>query len=99
MVVPRELRSRRFADGSPVIRDEVWRGRTLMLKILQGLDKEDSALAREKGWQPYRWADTDQRDTAHNPRLMKVVQRAIWSYGLSDAEVARFLAIDPASAH
>lgn len=95
MIVPPELRNRRFADGTPVIRDNIWRGRALMLKILEGLDAEDDAAAQENKIQPYAWANEEQRNTAHNPRLMKVVQRALASYGIAGAEVRQFLAIDP----
>ncbi|KAF1068160.1 MAG: hypothetical protein GAK39_03624 [Variovorax sp.] len=100
MAMPDELRARRFADGSPVVRDEIWRGHALMLRILQAFGEETEAVARERGLPPYQWPDADQRDTAHNPRLMRVVQRALAASGVRhNDEIARFLAIDPAAAN
>ena len=97
MIVPEELRSRRFADGTPVIRDQVWRGHSLMLKILQELDEDDDKVTREKNRQPNQWTNEDQRSAANNPILMRAVQRAVGSFRISTPEVVRFLALDPAS--
>jgi hypothetical protein len=94
MIIPPELRDRKFADGTPVIKDNIWRGRALMLKILEGLDAEDDVVGQEKNLPPYAWANEDQRAAIHNPRLMKIVQRALASYSISGAEVKQFLAID-----
>ena len=100
MALPDELRARRFADGTPVVRDEIWRGHALMLRILQALGEETEAVARERGLPPYQWPDADQRDPAHNPRMMRVVQRAVAAAGVrNNDELSRFLAIDPAAAN
>ena len=82
-----------FENNATVVRDDVWRGFTVMKTILQALEAEADVASLELGLVRYQWPLTDQRDVAHNHRIVRAVQRVALQLGAENPEISAFAAI------
>lgn len=91
--LPPHLTSATYVDGTFIMKDSTWKGLGFFQALYQALDAEDDILSAVNGWGQYNWSDTEQKNSAHNARLLKVIQRVIRRTGVSDPELDAFLAI------
>lgn len=91
--LPAHLTSATYVDGTFIMKDSNWRGMAFFQALYQALDAEDEILSAVNGWGPYNWLETEQKNAAHNARILKVIQRVIRRTGVNDPEINAFLAI------
>lgn len=91
--LPAELRYATYVNGTVIIKDDYWRGMHFFSTLMAALDAEDDVVTHLRGWPPHQWAEADQKDVAHNPRILKVIQRVVRRTGVSSPEIDGFLAI------
>lgn len=91
--LPTNLTSATYVDGTPIMKDSVWRGMAFFQAFYQALDAEDDIVSSINGWGQYNWLEADQKNTAHNARILKVLQRVVQRTGVSNPEINAFLAI------
>lgn len=91
--LPTHLTSATYVDGTVIMKDNIWRGIGLFLSLHQAMDAEDDIVSGINGWGQYDWLESDQKNPAHDLRLLKLLQRVVRQSGISTAEVNAFLAI------
>jgi len=91
--LPASLTGATYVDGTPIMKDTYLKGAPFIQSLLQGLESESNVLTALNSWPTYRWQETDQKDVIHDPRILKVIQRAVRNTGVSNAEINGFLAI------
>ncbi|WP_418132098.1 hypothetical protein [Variovorax sp. 278MFTsu5.1] len=91
--LPAHLTSATYVDGTYIMKDSYWRGMAFFLAFYQALDAEDDIVSAVNGWGQYNWLESDQKNVAHNQRILKVLQRVVRRTGISDPEINAFLAI------
>ena len=82
-----------YVDGTPIMKDNKFRGAALIKAYLQALDAEDDVVTAVNGLAQYRWAESYQSNPIHRPRILKALQRAVRNTGATGAEIDAFLAI------
>lgn len=93
MPISADLAQRKYVSGAPVVKDNDWKGASIVRAVFQTLDAEDDVLDLQLGRPPYQWTDADQMSPANNARLLNLIQRVVRRTGLSSTEVNSFLAI------
>lgn len=69
--IPAELRSLRYSDGTPVLRDDAFSGARLMRDILRELATRDDVAFREL--QYAEWSEDNQLSPRNNPYIYQAV--------------------------
>lgn len=73
--IPEELRALRYlGSGKPIITAEKVHGAAYMKALLERLGEADRAMSRDKGREPYRWTEDEQRDPANDESIWKAVR-------------------------
>ncbi|BEP39221.1 hypothetical protein GmRootV59_59360 (plasmid) [Variovorax sp. V59] len=91
--LPASLTSATYVDGTLIMKDIYLKGAPFIQSLLQGLESESNVLTALNSWPTYGWQETDQKDVIHDPRILKVIQRAVRNTGVSNVEINGFLAI------
>ncbi len=94
MHLPFDLRGATYVDGSAIFKDDYLRAIAFISYIYQALDAEDDLVTNANSWLPYLWAEADQTSATHDARILKVIQRAVRQTGITNSEIAAFLAIE-----
>lgn len=75
--IPRELRELRYpGSGKPIITAEKVHGAAYVKALLEGLEEADLAMSREKGREPYRWSEDEQRSPDNDAAIWAAAFRA-----------------------
>lgn len=69
------LAALRYADGSPVLKDNRLTGWRLICDVLAELDKADDMAFRELGYD--RWTEENQRSPRNDPFILQAVARVV----------------------
>lgn len=92
-VIPSSVVNAKFSDNALIVRDDVWRGFTVIQAVLQALEAEADVASLELGLVRYQWPLAVQRDVAHNHRMVRAIQRVALQLGAENPEIAAFAAI------
>ncbi len=91
--LPSSVKNLKYVDGTSIMKDGLLKGAPLIKSILQSLEAESNVVTAVKSWPSYGWQESDQKDTAHNPRVLKVIQRTVINSGVNNPEITGFLSI------
>jgi hypothetical protein len=73
--IPEQLRSLRYSDGTPVLRDQALNGAPLMREILVELGKLDDVAFMEQGYK--EWSEESQLSPNNNPYIYQGIMDAL----------------------
>jgi hypothetical protein len=93
MQISQALKNRKYVNNSIVVKDDLWKGGAIIGAISQMLDVEDDMVDLQTNRPPYQWTESEQTSSAHDIRLLNLIQRAVRRTGVTSAEINGFLSI------
>lgn len=95
MRISDELLQSTYTDGLPVLKDNKFIGYAFLQSFMNILKTNDNLVSHNENRNPYDWSEIDQTSTLNDRYIIKSIQGALVSTGVSSPEITDFLGIEP----